>query len=88
MDGAFEFITRFDVANACLELEDTFRVMHDLAKTPLEASYDVYMHKESASLDCNDILLIPHDRSHISPMCSHPSSSLEYYFNVPYDLCF
>jgi len=33
--GAFGFFARFDVANACFELEDILDDVHDLDKTPL-----------------------------------------------------
>jgi len=46
VDELFGFVARFDIVDACCELKDTFDAMHDLGKTPLEASCDVYVHEE------------------------------------------
>jgi len=60
--------------------------VHDLDKTPLEGSYDVFMHKEFPSLGFDDsvVLSLLH-HSHVSPMCSLPSPSPEYYIDKPID---
>ena len=66
-------------------LEDTFDVMHNLVETPLGMSYDVYAHKESSSLNYDNILSNPLGHSDVDPMCSQRSSSLKYYFDEPID---
>jgi len=40
--------TRF--VDACFDLEDTLNKVHDLPKTPLEGSCDVFIHEESPNL--------------------------------------
>jgi len=69
-----------------LSSEDILDDVHDLYKTPLEGSRDVFMHKESPSLGFdNNVLHNPLDYSHVSPMYLQPSSSPEYYIDVPID---
>jgi len=81
----FGFAASFNVAYSCCELEDAFDVVHNLVKTPLEGCCDVYGHEESLSLDCDSVLPNPFNHSHVFPMCLQPSSSPEYYFDVPID---
>jgi len=58
-------------------------LVYVLAKTPLEVSYDVYVHKEPPSLDCDNVLPNPLDHSHVFSLCSPTFPSLEYYFDAP-----
>ena len=53
--------------------------MHNLDKTPLEGSHDVFVCEESPSLGFDDSV-IPNllDHSHILPICSLPFSCPEY----------
>jgi len=56
-----------------------FDRVHDLAKTPLEESHDVFIHEKSHSLGFDHIVLPnPLDHSHVSSMYSLPSPSPEY----------
>ena len=64
-----------------LESEGTFDKMHDQARTPLEGCRDVFVHEESPSHGLPD----PLNHSLIFVMCSKPSFSFEYYFNLPID---
>ena len=81
---AFGFIARFNVTNVCFKLEDTFHKVLDLVETPLEGSHDAFMHEESPNLDYDDIgLPNPFDHSYVSPICSLPSPSPEYYIGTP-----
>ena len=44
----------------------------------------MFMHEESPSLGCDDIVLPnPFDHSHVSPMYLQPSPCPKYYINVP-----
>jgi len=58
--------------------------VHDLEKTPLKRSRDVFMHEESSCLGFDNIVL-PNSlyQSHVSPVCSLPSLSPEYYIVEP-----
>jgi len=69
----FGFDGRFDVVDTCFELEDIFDKVHDLVKTLLEESYDVFMHEESPSLSF-DNSFVPNllDYLRVSPACSQP----------------
>ena len=79
MGEPFEFVARFD---ASFELEDTLDEVHNLDKTHLEGSRDMFMREESSSLGCNNVLPNPLDHSHVSCICSLPSSSSKYYNDV------
>ena len=57
--------------------------MHDLARTPLEGHYDVFVHEEFSSLGCNYVIPIPTKHSYVSLTGSQPSLSPEYYFEAP-----
>ena len=46
----FGFGARFDIFDVVFKSEDTLHELHNLDKTPLEGSYDVFMHKESPTL--------------------------------------
>ena len=81
----FRLVTKFNVGVVYYESKDIFDVEHNLVETPLEVSYDMYVHEESSSLGCNNVLPYPLDHSHVSPVCSQPSFFLEYYFDVPID---
>ena len=43
----------------------------------------MFMHEESPSLGCNNDLPNPFDHFHVSPFCSLPSPSCEYYIDTP-----
>jgi len=82
----FRFIARFDVDDACFELEDILDEVHHLDETPLEGLRGVLMHMESPSLGFDNIILPnPLDHSHVSPMCSQSSPYPEYYIDTPVD---
>ena len=83
MGEPFGFDARFDVSDACFKSEDILDEVHDLDETPLEGSRDVFMHEESPSLGCNNVLPNPLDHSHVSPICSLPSPSTKYYIDAP-----
>jgi len=58
--------------------------VHDLDKTSLEGSRDVFMNEESHSLDFDDIVLPnPVDHSHGSPVYLQPPLSPKYYLDMP-----
>jgi len=80
----FGFVARFDVADACFKSEGILDKVHDLVETPLEGSRDVLVHEWSPSLGFDSIVL-PNslDHSHVSPVCSLPSFSPEYYLLSP-----
>jgi len=60
--------------------------VHDLVEMTLEGSCDVFMHEESPSLSFEDIVLPnPLEHSYVSPICSLPSPSLEYYLGATID---
>jgi len=59
--------------------------VHDLAKTALEGCRDVFVHKDSPNLGCDNVLPSPLDYSHVSIICSPPSSSTEFDFDVLVD---
>jgi len=82
----FGFDERIDVYDACFKLEDILDEVHDLDSTPLEASRDVLMHKESPNLGFDNIAL-PNslDHTNASPTCSQPSIFPEYYLDAPID---
>jgi len=75
-----------DVSNACFKFEDTLEAVHDLVKTPLEGSRDVFMHEESPSLGFDDCVF-PNclDHSHVSHMYLQPSPSPKYDIVEPVD---
>ena len=58
--------------------------MRDLVETSLEGSCNVFMHEESPRLGFNNIVVSnPLGHSHVSPVCSLPSPSPEYYIVEP-----
>jgi len=63
-------VARFSIADAYFESENTFDVVHDLDKTPLEGSCDVFVHKDFPSLDSNIVLPNPLNHSYASPLYS------------------
>jgi len=64
-------VAMFSVVYACFKSEDTLGEVYNLAKTPLEESYDVFMHEESPNLGFDDsVLSNPPIHSHVSPMFS------------------
>jgi len=71
----FGYATRFSGISAYLESEETFDVVHNLVDTPLEGHRDVFMHEESPSLACDNVLPSPLDHFHVSTFCSQPSFS-------------
>jgi len=74
----------FGVADARFKYEDILNTVHNLDKTPLEGSRDVFMHEESPSLGFDDsVILNPLDHSYVSPMCSLLSPSPKYYIDMP-----
>ena len=84
--GPFEGIARFSTVDACFKSEDIFGKMHDVLKTSLEGSCEVFMYEEPPSLDFDNIALRnPLDDSRVSPIRSLPSPSLDYYFDVLID---
>ena len=76
MGELFRLVAKFDVDDACFELEDTYDVVHNLVETPFEGHCDMYVHGESYSLCCEIVSPSPLDHSHVSLMCSPPSPSL------------
>jgi len=76
----YEVIGKSSVVDACFESRDTFDEVYDLVGMPLEGSRDVFM---SHSLGYNNVLPNLLDHSHVSPICSLPSPSPEYYMDVP-----
>ena len=84
MDDPFGF-AKFDEINACLESRNTFDRVHYLARTPLEECHDIFMHEESPRLGCDNVLPSPLDHSHVYNLCSQPSLSSEFDFDVPID---
>jgi len=79
----FGVIAKSSVVDACFESEDIFDEVHDLVETPLELSHDVFMHEESPSLGCNNVLPNPLDHSHVSPIGSLPSPSPKCFIETP-----
>ena len=69
MGEPFGFDARFDVSDACSMFEDILNEVHDLAKTPLERSRDVFMYKESPSLNYDIYVPNPLDHFDTSPLC-------------------
>ena len=59
--------------------------MHNLVSTPLEGCRYECVHVESSSLCFNYAFSSPLDHCHVSPMCSLPFLSLEYYIDIPID---
>jgi len=79
----FGVVARSSAVDACFESDDTFDKVHDLVKTPLEGSRNVFVYKNIPSVVCNNVLPNPLDHSYVSPMCSQPSISPEYSLDVP-----
>ena len=75
----------FGMNNALCGLEDTFDMDHNLVDTPLKGCRDVFVHEESPSLACDNVLISLLDHSHVSTFCSQPSFSLELDFDVLID---
>jgi len=76
-------LLRLNGANLYCESEDIYDVVHNLVVTPLEVSYNVYVHGKYSSLGCEIVLSNSLDHTHVSPMCSQPSFSLRYYCHMP-----
>jgi len=85
VDEPFGFDAGFDVSNACFKTEDILDVVHDLDKTPLEGSRDVFMHKDLPSLGYNNAHPNPLDYSHVCPKCPPLSISPKYSLDEPTD---
>jgi len=82
----FRGVARFSVVHTCFELEDILDEVHNLDKTPLEGSLDVFIHEESPSLSFDNIVLPnPLDYSHISPIFLQPSPSPKYNIDTSID---
>ena len=78
----FGYAMRLSGVSACLESKDTFDMVRNLVDTPLERSRDAFVHKESPSIACDNVLPNPLDHSHISTFCSQPLLSLGCYCDV------
>ena len=85
MGEPFGFDARFDVSDACFKFENILDEVHDLDKTLLEGSCDLFMHEEFTSLSCNNDLPNPIDDFHVLPICSLPPLSRKCYIDVPID---
>jgi len=80
----------FGMNNALCGLQDTFDMEHNLVDTLLEGCRDVFMHKGSPSLACENILLSPLEHSNVFTFCAQPSISPEYTYDVPienFEIC-
>jgi len=58
MGEPFWFGDKFNVAETCLESEDAFNEVHDLTKTPLDGSCDVFVRDEFPGIGCGNVLLL------------------------------
>jgi len=76
----FGVVARCSALDACFKSEDILDEVSDLVETTLEGSRDVFMHEESPSPGCNNVLPNPLDHSHV---CSLPSQSPQYYLDEP-----
>ena len=85
MGELFGLVAKFDVGAICCESKDAFDVMHNLVETPLEVSCDECVHEDSSIPNSNYVILNSLDHSHISTICSQPSSFPEFNFDVPID---
>jgi len=47
-----------------------FDLMHNLVDTPLKGCGDMFVHEQSFSLCCNNVLPSSFDDSHVSLICS------------------
>jgi len=81
----FRLGASFGMNNALCGLEDTFDMEHNLVDTALEGCRDVFMHEESPSLACENVLPSPLEHSHISSLCSQPTFSPQYTYDVSID---
>jgi len=79
----FGYVAGLSGVNACLESEINFNEMHDLARTPLEACHDMFVHERSPNLGSNHVIPNPFKHSHVSTMLLQPSFSLGLDFDVP-----
>jgi len=70
MGEPFEFDARLDVSDACFKSEDILDKVHDLNKTALEGSCDMFTLKDFPSLGYNNAPPNPLDHSHVFPKCS------------------
>ena len=59
-------------------LEDALNMEHSIVDIPLEGCRDVFMHEESPSLTCENVLPSPLEHSHVFTFCSTPLFSFEY----------
>ena len=83
-DRPFGVIARFSITDACFDAGDTFDEVLDLVEMPLEGSRDVFMHEKSPSLGFdNNVLPNPLYHFHVSPIYLLPSTSPDYYLDVP-----
>ena len=78
-------IAQFDVSDSYCALEDTLDAARNLDNNPVEGCHYEYVHEEPSSLGFNYAFPSPVDYSHISPMCSQPSISLEYSLDASID---
>jgi len=86
----FGLSTNFGMNNALYGLEATFDMEHNPVNIPLEGCRDVFMHEESPSLACENVLLSLLEHSHVSTFCSQPSFSPKHTYDVPidnFDIC-
>jgi len=82
--GPFGLVARFIVVNACFESEDTLEEVHDLAKTPLKGSRDIFVCEDFPSLGFDDSVLpslVVH--SHASLFVHYPLSPSSTIFMSP-----
>ena len=85
MGEPFGLGASFGMNNALCRLEDTFDMEHNLVHTPLEGCPDVFMHEESPSLACDNVLPGSLEHSHVPTFCSQPSFSPECTYDVSID---
>ena len=81
---AFGLGASFGMNHALCGLEDTFDMDHNLVDTPLKGCRDVFVHEESPSLACDNVLPSPLEHSHVSTFCSQLSFFPEYAYDVPF----
>jgi len=81
----FGLVVRFGMNNTCCGLKTPFDKVHHLVDTALERCRDMFVHKGSPSLSCDDVIPNFLERSHVYLMFSQPSFSPEHYFDVPID---
>jgi len=82
----FGLVAKFGMNNACCGLKTPFVELHHLVDTPLEGCRDMFVHEGSPSQVCDDVSPNSLERSHVSPMCSQPSFSPNYLFDMLNDI--